>query len=78
MGLIKLFKKLRKLKIYRKNYYIKPEVQFHVDKDDYLFAFLPTIDFLPWIYRPNGVAIIDIWWLHMHITIGEWCRKEDK
>lgn len=77
LGLVKLFKTLRRLKVQRKHHYIKRVVDFHVDTHDYLFSFLPTIVFVPWPYRYNGEAIFDLHWLHMHIAIGEWARKED-
>ena len=74
LGLIKLFKMLRRLRVQRKEHYIKREVKFSVDTNDYLFCFLPTIVFSPWPFRYNGEAIFDIQWLHMHITIGRWGR----
>lgn len=77
---MKLFEDLKRLKSHRKEYRIKPFIEFRVDKEDYFFSFLPTILYIPWIYRhPNSIGVIDIWWLHFHILIGKWeklsCRN---
>lgn len=72
---MKLFKDLKSCKEHRKEYRIKPTIEFYVDKDHYLFSFLPTILWHPWVYRyPNSEGVIDIWWLHFHILIGKWER----
>jgi sugar phosphate isomerase/epimerase len=69
----KLFTDLKKCKEYRKDYRVKPCIEFHIDRQHYYFAFIPTILYLPWIYRhPNTKGVIDIWWLHFHILIGKW------
>lgn len=75
LGLIRLFKELKRLKVQRKRYCIKREIHFGVDTDDYVFCLIPTIVFSPWTRRYNGEAIIDIHWLHLHICIGRWARK---
>ena len=68
-----LFKDLKKCKKSRKKYRIKPCIRFYVDKEDYYFSFLPTILWMPWIYRRHPAdGVIDIWWLHFHILIGRW------
>lgn len=70
-----LFKKMKKYKDQRKNYIIEPSVRCYIDKEDYYFAFLPTITWMPWICRPfNSDGIIDIWWFNFHICIGYWER----
>lgn len=70
---MKLFEDLKNCKGSRKQYRTKPTVKFYVDKQSYYFAFLPTVLWMPWIYRyPNTTGIIDIWWLHFHILIGKW------
>ena len=70
---MKLFEDLKKCKGRRRQYRIKPSIRFHVDREDYYFAFLPTILWMPWIYRyPNIDGVIDIWWLHFHVLIGKW------
>jgi len=73
----KLFKDLKNCEGHRKEYKIKPCIVFKVDREDYYFSFLPTVLYMPWIYRyPNSIGVIDIWWLNFHICIGEWIRKE--
>ena len=77
-GNIKLFKRLRELKPYRKKYKIKWEVHFYRDTFRYYFSFLPTITFLPWIFRhPDSMGVVDIWWLNFHILIGRWLARSD-
>lgn len=80
MKLKKLFENLKRLKPNRKNYKIKWIFKFKIDNDHYMFSFLPTILWEPWIYRyPGAEGIIDIWWLNMHILIGKWTVvKEDE
>lgn len=80
MKLKKLFKRLKELKPKRKNYYIEPTIRFEVDDRNYLFCFIPTIIYTPWIYRHPHIkeAILDICWLNMHILIGTWCVKEEE
>jgi hypothetical protein len=74
----KLFKDLKKCKYMRNRYVIKPTIKFHIDTRHYYFSFLPTILYLPWVYRhPNSEGVIDIWWLHFHILIGTWEDKKD-
>lgn len=80
-----LFRKLKDCKPDRKKYWIKPIVGFAVDTRDYLFSFIPTVVWCPWIYRyPNTIGVVDIWWLHFHIYFGRWeelscknCRHQD-
>lgn len=76
LGFIDLFKTLRRLKVQKNNYYIKREVKFGIDKQYYLFCLLPTIIVSPWPFRHGGEVIVEIQWLHMHINIGKWMRKE--
>lgn len=72
---MKLIEDLKNCKGHRKEYRIKPTFEFRVDTEDYYFSFLPTVLWMPWIYRyPNSVGLIDIWWLHFHILIGKWER----
>lgn len=78
MGFKKLYDSLKRCRSERKNYRIHPTVIFMVDTHDYLFSFLPTIHWMPWTYRYLGSTIIDITWLHLHIGIGEWVRKENQ
>jgi hypothetical protein len=77
---MKLFDDLKECKGDRNEYRIKPIIKFKVDKENYYFSFLPTILWMPWIYRyPNTIGVIDIWWLNFHIFIGKWehlsCRN---
>ena len=70
---MKLFDDLKECKGHRNEYRIKPIIKFKVDKENYYFSFLPTILWMPWIYRyPNIIGVIDIWWLNFHIAIGKW------
>ena len=70
---MKLFDDLKRCKGHRNEYRIKPTIKFMADKEDYYFSFLPTILWMPWIYRhPHTIGVIDIWWLHYHILIGTW------
>ena len=72
---MKLIEDFKMCKGHRKEYRIKPTIKFRADTENYHFSFLPTILYLPWIYRyPNSIGIIDIWWLHFHILIGTWER----
>ena len=71
--MIKLIKELIRLHPLRKRYKIKWNISFGTDTD-IIFLF-PTIVIQPWIVRHNGVAVINISWLHMHIAIGTWGRK---
>lgn len=83
---MKLFKELKMCKGHRKKYRIKHAIKFYIDKEDYNFSFIPTILWMPWIYRhPNGEYVVDIWWLHFHILIGKWenlschnCKHQDE
>ena len=77
MKLIKLFKRLKELKPYRKEWKIEPHISFHVESTDYAFSFIPTIVWVPWINRYPDTKVIDIWWLNMHIAIGKWVYKEE-
>lgn len=71
----RLIEGLKMCKGDRKRYRINPIIGFEVDRDHYLFSFLPTIIWCPWIYRhPNSIGVIDIWWLHFHIYFGKWER----
>lgn len=77
LGFIDLFKTLRKFKVQRKHYHIKPEIRFGVDTKNFIFSLIPTVMVVPWVFRYHNEPIIDIQWLHLHITIGKWKRKED-
>ena len=69
---MKLIKDLKNCKVHRKVYKIKPTIEFSVDTEDYCFSFLPTILWMPWVYRYPDSSVIDIWWLNFHILIGKW------
>lgn len=68
---MKLIEDLKMCKGDRKKYRINPVFKFEVDSD-YLFSFLPTVVWCPWIYRLKGFYVVDIWWLHFHIAFGKW------
>ena len=82
----KLFNDLKKCRKNRNQYRIKPYFKFKIDRHDYFFSFLPTILWIPWVYRhPNCVGVVDIWWLNLHILIGKWvnlscrnCKHQNK
>lgn len=78
--MFEIIKKHREHRPNRKNYYIKWKVRFSIDNDSYLqiWSFLPTIIWTPWYYRSKGMVILDLTWLNWHISIGEWCFKENK
>lgn len=77
MKLRKMFKRLKELKKYRKDYVIKPKVIFEIDDSHYFFYLIPTIGFMPWIYRWPGTSVLEIMWLNMHICFGIWEAKKD-
>lgn len=60
----------------RKDYKIIPKIWFEIDRDSYIFAFLPTIEWQPWRYRYLRSSIICIRWLNFGIGFGQWVRKE--
>lgn len=75
--MIKLFKELKACSKYRNKYRIKPCVSFRVDRRRYIFALIPTITIVPWIYiQPNCIGIVDVWWLCFHIYIGKLEMKD--
>jgi hypothetical protein len=76
MKLKKLFKFLKRCRPDRKDYYIEPKVVFWVDDSNFSFFVLPTIVFVPWIYRYKGVCCCEIMWLNLHIGIGIWQSKD--
>ena len=70
---------LRMCKHMRCNYRIEWSFKCGVNCSAKFFAFLPTILFVPWVYRyPNARGIIEIWWLHYRISFGKWIPKEGK
>ena len=76
----KLFNDLKKCRKNRNQYRIKPYFKIQIDRHDYFFSFLPTVLWMPWVYRhPNCVGVVDIWWFNLHILIGKWvnlsCRN---
>lgn len=83
---MKLIEDLKNCKGHRKEYRIKPTIRFFVDRDNYYFSFLPTVLWMPWVYRhPDIDGVVDIWWLHFHILIGKWehlscynCKHQSK
>ena len=76
MELKNLFNILKHCKPNRGKYYIKWNIKFDVDYQYYAFSLLPTAVICPWTHRDTGESIIDVWWLNMHVTVGEWLRKE--
>lgn len=61
----------------RREWYIKKHIGFVCDDNPCIISFIPTIMFQPWRYRFPGCCVFDITWLNLHITIGEWKRKEE-
>lgn len=78
---MKLKKLIRKYKLFKNishdDYCIDWKAKFEVDEYYYLFAILPTIIWQPYMLRRPNTAVLDIWWLNMHIIIGTWMCKED-
>lgn len=69
---MKLIEDYKKCKASRNKYRVRPGIKFYVDTYRYRFAFIPTITYVPWMYRhPNVYGIIEIWWLNFHIAIGK-------
>lgn len=75
MGIISLLKKYIDLRSRRKGWRVEKRLRFEIDKD-YMFSFLPTVIWMPWMYRYPESSVIDIWWLNLHITFGTWKRNE--
>ena len=79
MKLKKLFNDRKKCKHLKKDRHVKPTVEFYIDTSNYDFAFLPTVLYIPWVYRmPDSEGVVDIWWLNCHILIGTECRGPRK
>ena len=57
----------------RKDFYIKPCIQFVFDKE--LYMLLPTIMYQPSRYRYPGTFVITIQWLCFAVGISGWCVK---
>ena len=81
---MKLIKDLWRLREGRKEYRINPKFIFRWDRRDYMFAFIPTIVWVPWICRYNGCYVVEFWWLNFNIGFGKWehlscrdCRHQD-
>lgn len=70
MRLINLFKDLKRLKPYRKDYYIEPKIKLLTDIS--LISLLPTIIWVPWIYRYPNCYVVEIMFLNFDIGIGLW------
>jgi len=68
----KLIEDFKMCKEDRKKYRINPVFGFEVDRCNYLFSFMPTIVWTPWIYRLKGFYVVEFWWLYFHITFGKW------
>lgn len=59
----------------RNEWYIDPIVKAIIDKEDYLYALLPTIIWMPWRYRYPNTFIVEFHWLIFHIGFGLWKHK---
>jgi hypothetical protein len=79
MKLKKLFKDLKNCRPYRDGDHIELSLRFWIDTEDYYFAFIPTVLYMPWPYRqPDSDGVIDIWWLNIHLLLGRWVRGDNK
>ena len=77
MKLRKLFKRIKACREDGPSpFRIKWNIKFQTDDTDYIFSFLPTIIWMPGIYRYPGTCVIDITWLNLHLTIGTWVYKD--
>ena len=76
--MLELFKTLRKLKPQRKDWYVKPAIKIEIDREYYVFHFLPTVVWMPWPYRYPDQFIVCISWFNLHIGFFKWIRKEAK
>ena len=80
LGLIDLFKEMRRCRVMRKRWKIVPTAGGpYIDKKDYYFYLIPCIKFKPWTRRENGEYIFLISWLNVHFGVFDWRRrpKED-
>ena len=77
MALKKMCNDLKKSRPARKCYQIKPNIRVDADTRRFRFYILPTILYVPWIYRhPNvGLGVVEIKWLNFTIVIGEFVTK---
>lgn len=67
-----LFESLKNCKGARKNYRIKPTIEFYCTPEVFVFSLLPIIEWQPWTYRYRRSNVIEIWWFNFCIGIGEW------
>jgi hypothetical protein len=76
--MFEIIKKHRKYRHTRKDYYIKWDINFMIDRGSaQIWSFLPTIIWCPWYCRYPGQSIFNIMWFNWDLAIGKWCRKED-
>ena len=78
MALKRLFNDLKECRPFRKDYQLKPKIRLDIDTRRFRCFILPTILYVPWIYRkPNvGLGIVEIKWLNFTIVIGEWSTRD--
>lgn len=74
---IKSFRTLILRRKMRADWRIKPYTKLIIDKDDYLFSFIPTIVWQPWRYRYSNTCVIDIHWLIFHLCFGLWEQRKE-
>lgn len=77
MPLKKLFNDLKECRHIRHDYKILPKIKVKVDTKRFRCFILPTILYVPWVYRhPDiGCGVLEIMWLNFTIDIGEWVTK---
>lgn len=62
----------------RNEFHIKWRIECsHKDILVYSFFIIPTIEYTTYPYRQPGTFILNVYFLHWHIRIGEWCNKEE-
>ena len=61
----------------RKGSCIKWRIEYeHKDIPACSFFFIPTIVYNTYPYRSPGTFVLNVYFLHWYIGIGEWCNKE--
>ena len=77
MALKQLISDLKKCRPFRGDYKIKPKIRVDVDTRRFRCFILPTISYVPWIYRqPDvGLGVVEVKWLNFTIVVGEWVKR---
>lgn len=74
----KLIQTIRRCQPYRKDHKIVWKIRAEIDRDNYLFNFLPAILWCPWPYRYDNECVVCLSWLNINIGIGVWTRVKQR